>query len=129
MGEGRQNLHFTRLSQDRQRKLMTQFLSLSFNDSRAESYEPSFIFHNWADQPFARGAYTGFFATGVMSVPEFWDAYRDMEKLPGILFAGADYHTGFGNGYIEGGIRDGQKAADFVHKRLAQKQASTYDGD
>merc|ERR1712039_748705 len=117
--EGRQNFYFTKLSAERQQSLMTTFLKRSFNDSRAESYEPSFIAHNWADQPFARGAYTGFFSTGVQSVPEFWDAYREMEKLPNVMFAGADYHAGFGNGYIEGGIRDGQRAAQLVHSKLS----------
>merc|ERR1712217_415315 len=100
---------------------MLQFLRLSFNDSRAVTFKPSFYAHNWADQPFARGAYTGFFATGVQSVPEYWAAYRNIEKLPNVLLAGSDYHTGFGNGYIEGAIRDGQRAAAFVNARLRQR--------
>merc|ERR1712032_1451843 len=94
----------------------------SFNDSRAETLNPTFIAHNWADQPFARGAYTGFFPPGVQSVPEYWSAYQEMEKLPNVFLAGADYHTGFGNGYIEGAIRSGKLAAGLVEKRLRAGQ-------
>ena len=42
---------------------------------------------------------------------------RKMEKLPGVFLAGADYHAGFGNGYIEGAIRAGQAAAELAAKR------------
>ena len=55
----------------------------------------------YEDQPFARGAYTGFFPPGVMSLPEYWKAFQEMEKLPNVFLAGSDYHQGFGNGYIE----------------------------
>jgi len=121
--EGRQNLHFTRFSIERQGALMVRFLELSFNDSRAVTFKPRFYAHDWAAQPFARGAYTGFFSSGVQSVPEFWDAYRQLEKLPNVLVAGSDYHTGFGNGYIEGAIRDGQRAAAYASNRLRIQQA------
>jgi len=120
--EGRQNRHFETLAEDRQRALMVDFLKRSFNDSRAETYQPTFVAHNWADQPFARGAYTSYFPPGVLSVPEFWEAYRTTEKLPGVFLAGGDYHTGFGNGYIEGAIRDGQKAAALASARAASFQ-------
>lgn len=117
--EGRQNLHFTHLPAEEQQSLLITFLRKSFNDSRAETFKPTFVSHNWADQPYARGAYTAYFPPGVMSVPAYWTAYRDMEKAPHVFLAGADYHVGFGNGYIEGAIRDGQKAAELVHSRLS----------
>merc|ERR1712091_545247 len=41
--EGRQNLHFTTLPRQRQQELMKAFLKQSFNDSRAESLQPSFV--------------------------------------------------------------------------------------
>lgn len=123
--EGRQNAYFTQLPQARQQSLMLDFLVKSFNNTRARSLKPTFVAHNWADQPYARGAYTGFFSPGVMSVPAFWDAYRTMEKLPNVFLAGADYHIGFGNGYIEGAIRDGQVAARQVISRLRQSSWSS----
>lgn len=116
--EGRQNLHFTSLSPAEQQRLLLAFLRISFNDSRAETYQPTFVHHNWADQPFARGAYTGFFPPGVLSVSQYWTAYHQMEKVPNVFLAGGDYHVGFGNGYIEGAIRDGQDAATRVEQRL-----------
>ena len=98
---------------------MLGFLRESFNDSRAETYEPSVVSHNWGDEPLARGAYTGFLSPGVMSTPELWRAFKTQEKLPNVYFAGADYHDGFGNGYIEGAIRSGQQAVARIHARFA----------
>ncbi|CAE8634792.1 unnamed protein product [Polarella glacialis] len=120
--EGRQNLHFMSLAAQEQQSLLTAFLKRSFNDSRAETFQPSFVALNWADQPYARGAYTGFFPPGVLSIPEYWEAFREMEKAPNVFLAGADYHRGFGNGYIEGAIRDGLLAAERAHARLLSSQ-------
>ena len=116
--EGKQNFHLTQLPLSEQRRLLLGFLRLSFNDSRAETYEPQVVSHNWADSPFTRGAYTGYLPPGVMSVPELWAAFKAQEKLPNVFFAGSDYHDGFGNGYIEGAIRSGQQAAALIHARL-----------
>ncbi|CAJ1340342.1 unnamed protein product [Effrenium voratum] len=116
--EGRQNLYFTGLAPAEQRRLFLNFLFHSFGTSKAIDLNPDIVAHNWADQPFARGAYTGFFAPGVMSVPAFWSAFQKMEKLPNVFLAGSDYHIGFGNGYIEGAIRDGQRAAQMAMLRL-----------
>ncbi|CAE7329156.1 MAOA [Symbiodinium natans] len=116
--EGRQNLHFLQMSQNEQQERFLEFLAMSFNSSKAKTLRPSFVTHNWADQPFARGAYTGFFTPGVMSVPAFWTAFQNMEKLPNVFLAGSDYHIGFGNGYIEGALRDGEGAAHRAAERL-----------
>ena len=121
--EGNQNLYFSNLNEEEQRGLMRQFLKLTFQDLDAEDiWEPDFyVTHNWSDDPFVRGAYTAYFPPGVLSVPEWWEAYRNMEKMPSVFLAGADYHTGFGNGYIEGAVRSGQHAADLIDKRLSAK--------
>ena len=63
------------------------------------------------------------FHQGVLSVPELWGTYREMEKLPNL--AGADYHVGFGNGYIEGAIRSGQRVAMIVHERISEFKRET----
>eukprot|EP00927_Polykrikos_kofoidii_P045478 TRINITY_DN39487_c0_g1_i1.p1 TRINITY_DN39487_c0_g1~~TRINITY_DN39487_c0_g1_i1.p1 ORF type:complete len:544 (-),score=66.42 TRINITY_DN39487_c0_g1_i1:16-1647(-) len=119
--EGRQNLYFATLPHEQQEDLFLRFLERSLNSSRVREPRPSFVRHNWMDQPYARGAYTNYMAPGVQSVPEYWAAYRSQEKLPGVFLAGADYHTGFGNGYIEGAIRSGQGAADTIHKRFQER--------
>lgn len=127
--EGRQNLYFSNLDEEKQQDLMLQFLKLSLGDLLDDStaadndnkpqWEPdSLVTYNWADDPYARGAYTAYFPPGVLSVPEWWEAYREMEKLPNVFLAGADHHVGFGNGFMEGAVRSGQCAADLVMERL-----------
>ena len=117
--EGKQNFHLFSLAAPERQKLLLRFLRRSFNDSRAEDFEPWVVEHNWAEQPYARGAYTGFLPPGVLSMPAYWEAFRNPEKAPNVFVAGADYHPGFGNGYIEGAIRSGQAAADAIRQRLA----------
>ena len=62
---------------------------------------------NWADQNHIYGAYTGFFIPGVQHIPEMWRCVADnfgekLPNMPNLWFAGADYWTGIGNGYMEG---------------------------
>lgn len=123
--EGRQNLYFSSLTEEQQQDLMQQFLRLTFHDLEMESkqsslWEPDYYeTYNWSDDMYVRGAYTAYFPPGVLSVPEWWEAYRCIEKMPGVFVAGADYHVGFGNGYIEGAVRSGQQAADLASKRIS----------
>ncbi|CAB9509887.1 Amine oxidase [flavin-containing] [Seminavis robusta] len=125
--EGRANLYYSSLPHEKQEQLFREFLKLSFAEyippgDDASGWDPDeILMHNWADDPFARGAYTGFFGPGVLSEPAYWSAYRQMEKLPNVWIAGADYHIGYGNGYIEGAVRSGQLAADQIHKRMQGK--------
>jgi hypothetical protein len=59
--EGEPNQRFyarTKTAADR-KKAVLEWLAYSFNDTRAISLKPSVMEYNWADQPFARGAYTG----------------------------------------------------------------------
>lgn len=123
--EGRQNLYFSTLPHERQEDLFLRFLERSLNSSRASQPRPRFVGHNWIEDSFARGAYTNYITPGVMSVPEYWAAYRNQEKAPNVFLAGSDYHTGFGNGWIEGAVRSGQRAADAVHKRLQSSSTDT----
>lgn len=116
--EGRQNLHFATLEPAQRSELLVKFLVRSFNDSRAETFQPTFVHHDWAEQPYARGAYSGFLPPGVASIPEYWAALRGIEKVPNVFLAGTEYQLGFGNGYVEGAIRSGQVAAELVAERL-----------
>ena len=80
-------------------------------------WEPDFfVTGDWGpdSSPYIGGAYTSYFPPGVLSGAGMWDAYHEMEKLPGVFLAGSDYHAGYGNGYIEGAIRSGQRAADLL---------------
>jgi monoamine oxidase len=131
--EGSSYNYFASLSKDRQQELMREFLRLTFedliqeeddeiicNDDKRPLWEPdSFVVGDWGpDNPFVGGAYTSYFPPGVLSDPISWKTYRQQEKLPNVFLAGADYHAGFGNGYVEGAVRSGQQAADLILQRI-----------
>ena len=127
--EGETNLRFYgSLNASQRRDAVLDFLQRSFNDTRARTLATRVVEHNWADQAFARGAYTGYFAPGAQSQPEFWRAFSALSNAPrgglapSVWLAGSDYQLGFGNGYIEGAIRSGYAAAAAVRKASAQQQ-------
>jgi hypothetical protein len=106
------------MSNQEQKNTMIEFLRLSFQEyvNETESvhsrplWEPDeFISGDWGPgAEFIGGAYTSYFPPNVLSRIDNWQAYRQVEKGPNVFWAGADYHAGFGNGYIEGAIRSGQ---------------------
>ena len=56
-----------------------------------------FVVYDWGpDCKNIAGAYTGYFQPNVLSKPKYWDAYRQVEKSTNLLWAGSDYHAGFG---------------------------------
>ena len=120
--EGESNQHFYSAlgSAAEQRAHVLGFLEAAFNDTRASRLAKHVVAHNWADQPYARGAYTGFFSPGVQSQPELWQTFAALQSAPGggwaphVWVAGSEYQVGFGNGYIEGAIRGGYAAATAV---------------
>ena len=119
--EGDVYRHFKSLSQEQRQELMNEFLRLSFEDLNVGNlWQPDdFVVGDWGPATkYVGGAYTSYFPPQILSKPQYWDAYRQVEKGQNIFFAGADYHAGYGNGYIEGAIRSGQEAADLISKRL-----------
>ena len=78
---------------------------------------------NWPDDPYARGAYTGYFPPGVQSQPPFWEAYLRAEKMAGVFVAGADWYAGMGNGYMEGAVRSGEAVANTIISRVRSPRA------
>jgi monoamine oxidase len=119
------------MSNQEQKNTMIEFLRLSFQEyvNETESahsrplWEPDeFISGDWGPgTEFIGGAYTSYFPPNVLSRIDNWQAYRQVEKGPNVFWAGADYHAGFGNGYIEGAIRSGQYAADQIRRRLENR--------
>jgi putrescine oxidase len=126
--EGMGQERFSSLSEDQRKELMRKFLQLTFEDivpnsNSAPIWEPDeYICGSWGpgDNDFVGGAYTSYFPPGVLSKLELWNAYRQVEKLPNIFLAGADYHAGYGNGYIEGALRSGHQVAEIIHGRLEE---------
>ena len=89
----------------------------------------SVIEHNWADQPYTRGAYGSFWPPGVLS--DFWEAWEAIEVEhtpsptlhPGLWVAGSDF-SARGNGYIDGAIKSGEGVAAQVVSRAAELKRS-----
>eukprot|EP00931_Biecheleriopsis_adriatica_P104865 TRINITY_DN79482_c0_g1_i1.p1 TRINITY_DN79482_c0_g1~~TRINITY_DN79482_c0_g1_i1.p1 ORF type:complete len:592 (+),score=59.40 TRINITY_DN79482_c0_g1_i1:3-1778(+) len=120
--EGEANLRFLSSLDEKERlQHVMDFLHESFNVSEARVLKPDVVAYNWADNPWARGAYTGYFAPGVQSQPELWQAYKDGEWMEGLFIAGADWIPGYGNGYMEGAVRSGQTAARAVMASMSPR--------
>jgi monoamine oxidase len=58
-GEVNQRLYARTKTAAERRTVVLEWLAFSLNDTRAISLDPSVVEYNWADQPYARGAYTG----------------------------------------------------------------------
>ena len=91
------------------------FVGASLGDAKAAHEAINVVEHNWADEPYIRGAYMSYFSPG--SIVGFWPAWRRiMEErnlstsMRRLWIAGADYDA-HALGYIEGAIRSGQDAA------------------
>lgn len=130
--------HFHTLDRQQQEELFREFLRLSFEnivdgkmddaDSRPVWEPDAFLIADWGSvaEPFVGGAYTSYFPPGVLSHQRHWEAYRQVKKMPpNVFLAGADYHAGYGNGYIEGAIRSGQAAADSIWERRTSPVTTT----
>ena len=104
-------------SRDERRAHVLAFLGSSFNDTAAAA-ALSIVEHNWADEPYSRGA-TTFFPPG--AIDSFWPAWsrladeRNGSSAMGRLWiAGADYDAQ-ALGRIDGAIGSGQ---DVAHRIL-----------
>jgi len=117
--EGPQNRAFFReLPTAAQRREHVQsFIGYSFGDEVAATNATGVIEHNWADFPYTRGAYSSYFAPGVLS--DFWETHQALRAhngsvgMRGLWVAGSDY-SGRGMGYIDGAIMSGQQAAERI---------------
>ena len=123
--EGNENRNFQRdfpTKQARQAHL-TAFIGACFHNQTAAVAPLDFIEHNWASQPYTRGAYGPYWAPGVLSafLPT-WDALahdnNGSSTMRHLWFAGGDY-SWHSYGYIEGAIQTGYAAADKMGSALA----------
>ncbi|KAG7338695.1 flavin containing amine oxidoreductase [Nitzschia inconspicua] len=124
---------FQRFTIDERKSKMTDFVKLSFEKFLKEtaSYHDDslqrslwvpddFACFEWgAKTSFIGGAYTSYFPPRVLTRLDHWQGYQQVEKSHNLFWAGADYHAGYGNGYIEGAVRGGQRAADLILERLS----------
>ncbi len=78
-----------------------------------EAFNPIYYMDkSWADEVWSRGCYTGIMPPGVMT------SFKDILKQPigNIHFAGTETAEVW-NGYIEGAIRSGERAAEEILKK------------
>ncbi len=86
----------------------------------AEAAAPlDYVEKSWADEPFSRGCYGGFFPTGVWT--SFGKALR--EPIGQIHWAGAETATVW-NGYIDGALTSGEHAAAEVFEAINDRRAT-----
>ena len=71
------------------------------------------IEHNWSDEPWTRGCYAGYMPPGVWS--DFGEALR--APVGRIHWAGTETSEVF-NGYMDGAVRSGERAAREVQAGL-----------
>lgn len=94
---GRKNL-------DERRATVLECLVRYFGDKAAAPFE--YVEQNWADEEFTRGCYAGYMPPGVLTM--YGDALRD--PVGYLHWAGTETATEW-NGYMEGAIQSGERAA------------------
>ena len=130
--EGNVNVNFYGLmtAAERKKKIL-DLIQFSFNNDARAAEPLTMQEFNWSDQNYIGGAYTGFFTPGTQSTVPFWKAYSGGtngigEKSNNVWFAGADWWTGIGNGYMEGAVRHGQKVAEVIIEREKKKSKKNH---
>ena len=93
-----------RLSEVERRRAVVDCFVRYFGQ-RARSYE-QYIETSWANEPYSRGCYGGYFPPGVWS--DFGDQLR--QPVGRVHWAGTETAT-IWNGYMEGAVRSGHRAA------------------
>ncbi|WP_019310145.1 FAD-dependent oxidoreductase [Kocuria rhizophila] len=106
--EGRHARAFNELSEDERAAAVLRDLAAYFGDRALTPTEV--LQRNWSEETFTRGCYGGRFATGLWTT-----VGRDLARPCGrIAWAGSETAAVW-NGYLDGAIRAGQRAAQEVH--------------
>ena len=114
--EGRHARAFNELSQEARAAAVVGDLTAFFGERAAHPVEV--LQRNWSEERFTRGCYGGRFATGLWTT-----VGRDLARPCGrIAWAGSETASTW-NGYIDGAIRAGQRAADEAHQAAGAARA------
>src|SRR5215207_1552512 len=110
--EGQEARNLTRKSKRERRKAVLGSLELYFG-SAARTDARDYFDKSWAEDPWTRGCYVGYLPTGVLT------GYRDAIHHPvgPIHWAGTETATEW-NGYMDGAVQSGERAADEVLSEL-----------
>lgn len=109
--EGRHAREFNELTEAQRAQAVIDDLTLFLGDDASRPIEV--LQRNWSEEPFTRGCYGGRFATGL------WTTVGDhLAKPTGRIFWAGSETSPVWNGYIDGAIRSGQRAADEVKQSI-----------
>ena len=106
--EGQAARELTRVSRPERRVQVLDSFARYFGD-RARSEARQYLDKSWAEDPWTRGCYVGYFPTGVLT------GYRNAIRKPigPIHWAGTETATEW-SGYMDGAVQSGERAADEV---------------
>ncbi len=116
--EGNEARIWGRRSLEERRAAVLACLARYFGEKGAHPYE--YIEQNWADEEYTRGCYAG------IMIPGGWTTYGEALRAPigRLHWAGTETATVW-NGYLDGAIQSGQRAAaevlDAIH-RVSRKE-------
>ena len=116
--EGNQARQLGQLPLEERRAEVLRCFARFFGEAAATPLD--YVEKSWADEPFSRGCYGGFFPTGVWT--SFGEALR--EPIGQIHWAGAEMATVW-NGYIDGALTSGEHAAAEVFDAINDRSATT----
>ncbi len=102
--EGDEGRVWGRRSVDERRAAVLECLTRYFGDKAGAPRE--YIEQNWADEEYTRGCYAGYLPPGVLTM--YGDALR--EPVGRLHWAGTETATEW-NGYMDGAIQSGERAA------------------
>jgi monoamine oxidase len=119
--EGHEARMWGRRSLEERRGAVLACLARYFGEKAARPYE--YIEQNWADEEYTRGCYAG------MMIPGGWTTYGEALRTPigRLHWAGTETATVW-NGYLDGAISSGQRAAAEVVNALHLHGVSTKEG-
>lgn len=109
--EGDEGRAWGRRSVDERRTAVLECLVRYFGDKAGAPLE--YVEQNWTDEEYTRGCYAGYLPPGVMSM--YGDALR--EPIGRLHWAGTETATVW-NGYMDGAVQSGERAAAEILARL-----------
>jgi monoamine oxidase len=115
--EGDEGRIWGRRSVDERRAAVLECLVRYFGDKAADPFE--YIEQNWAEEEYTRGCYAGYLPPGVMTM--YGDALR--APVGRLHWAGTETATVW-NGYMDGAVQSGERAAAEVLARLQEQYGS-----
>ncbi len=112
--EGDEGRIWGQKSLEERRNAVLECLVRYFGEKAGQPYE--YVEQNWAEEEYTRGCYAGYMPTGV------WSLYGQALRLPigRLHWAGTETATAW-NGYMDGAIQSGQRAAAEVLAALGKQ--------